>query len=321
MKLKHIAFNVVILTVASVLALLLAEGVLRLKNSSMQNYDIEMWRYAKELKFVSSDKELGHEHLRNAAALLQSVTIRINEWGLRGGPVPPPQPGARRILFLGASITLGWGVAEDETMTALLARKFAEHGAPDTTVLNAGIGNYNAQRYVELFLTRLAPLKPTDVVVHYFLRDAEPLDDSEGNWLLRHSELAVTLWIAWHRLFDRSGEASVIDHYKAIYRPDSPGFRDMRAALVRLAAYARDNNVRLYLTVVPDVHDLEHYRLQFAHEMVGAVARELGYAYLDLLPYFGTLSPQEVWAMPGDPHPNARGHAIMADAIYPLLAR
>jgi lysophospholipase L1-like esterase len=320
MKLKHVVFNLVILTTASVLALLLAEGALRLKNSSMQNYDVEMWRYSKELKFVSPDKQLGHEHLRNASALLQSVTIRTNEWGLRGGPVAPPAPGARRILFLGASITLGWGVPEEETMTARLEQKFAQDGVP-ASVLNAGIGNYNASRYVELFLTRLEPIKPTDIVVHYFLRDAEVLDDGEGSWLLRHSELVLTLWIAWHRLFDRTGESSIVDHYKAIYRPDSPGFAAMRQALARLAEYARQHDIRLYLTVVPDVHDLENYRLQFAHEMVGTVARELGYRTLDLLPAFGKLSPQDVWAMPGDPHPNARGHAIMADAIYPLLAR
>ena len=33
--------------VAVVLFLGAAEGILRLKNSSMQNYDIEMWRYAR----------------------------------------------------------------------------------------------------------------------------------------------------------------------------------------------------------------------------------------------------------------------------------
>jgi lysophospholipase L1-like esterase len=30
--------------------------------------------------------------------------------------------------------------------------------------------------------------------------------------------------------------------------------------------------------------------------------------------------PQELFAMPGDPHPNALGHRLMADAIFPILA-
>ncbi len=320
MKIKAAVFNIVLMIAAGALALLLAEGVLRLKNSSMQNYDVEMWRYSKELKFISPDKALGHEHLKNASAVLESATIRTNEWGLRGPPVPPPAPGQRRILFLGASITLGWGVEEAETMTTRIEQKFRDASVP-AIVLNAGIGNYNAGRYVELFFARLHGLEPTDIVVHYFLRDAEPLADSEGGWLLRNSEFALTLWIAWHRLVDLAGETSVIDHYRAIYRADSPGFRAMRDALARLAAYAHGHGIRLYLTLVPDIHDLEQYRLQFAHDMVADVARTLGYTYLDLLPYFGKLTPQEVWAMPGDPHPNAKGHEIMADAIYPMLAR
>jgi lysophospholipase L1-like esterase len=50
------------------------------------------------------------------------------------------------------------------------------------------------------------------------------------------------------------------------------------------------------------------------------VAAELGYTYVDLLGAFGTLTPEQVWAMPGDPHPNALGHKLMADAIIPVLA-
>jgi hypothetical protein len=32
------------------------------------------------------------------------------------------------------------------------------------------------------------------------------------------------------------------------------------------------------------------------------------------------LPPQELFAMPGDPHPNALGHKLMADAISPIIA-
>jgi len=49
------------------------------------------------------------------------------------------------------------------------------------------------------------------------------------------------------------------------------------------------------------------------------VAAQLGYRFVDLLPAFGALSPEQVWAMPGDPHPNALGHKLMAEALAPLL--
>ena len=43
------------------------------------------------------------------------------------------------------------------------------------SVLNGGVGNYNAVRYVSRFFKELATLEPTDIVVQYFLRDAEDL--------------------------------------------------------------------------------------------------------------------------------------------------
>jgi len=309
-----------LLTVAALaVGLGVGEVGLRLKNADMRNYDIEMWRYSNLLKVRSADPLLGHEHRPMASAVLESVEIRTNRWGLRGGPVADLPPNGRRILVLGASITLGWGVAEQDTMTTRLQSALDSPETP-TQVLNAGIGNYNAARYVELFMTRLAPLQPTDLVVHYFLRDAETLDAGGGNWLLRHSELAMTLWIVWTRQMERlSGDSSLVAHYQSVYRPQAEGYKAMAAALATLADYAKAHGIRLYLAVVPDIHDLGHYQLGFAHQQVMALAGQLGYRTLDLLPSFGSLAPDAIWAMPGDPHPNALGHKLMADALAPIL--
>lgn len=315
---KNALLSALLLLMSTVIALGAAEGILRLKNSTMTNYDIEMWRYAKELKTRSPDLKLGHEHVRNASALLQSTIIRTNEWGLRGAPVPARDPAARRILFLGGSITLGWGVAEENTLTERLAGMFADRGNK-VEVLNAGIGNYNAERYVELFLTRLTELAPTDIVVQYFLRDAEKLDPGGGNVLLRNSELAVTLWIATTRMLSKTGERSLVNHYKTVYATNQPGFLAMKEALRQLANYGRQHGIRLFLAMTPDVHNLAHYEFGFVHKLMKTIAEENGYVFVDLLPAFGTLSPEQVWAMPGDPHPNALGHELMAKALLPVL--
>ncbi|HEX3943020.1 MAG TPA: SGNH/GDSL hydrolase family protein, partial [Rhizomicrobium sp.] len=285
---------------------------------SMTNYDIEMWRYAKELKVRSDDPLIAFEHVRNSSALLQSVTIRTNEWGLRGGPVAPRDPNLRRILVLGGSITLGWGVPEDKVMTSRLEQMFAADDQ-HVEVLNGGVGNYNAVRYVERFFKRLEGLQPSDIVVHYFLRDAEDLDPGGGNFLLRHSEVAVTAWIAAHRLFDHNGERSLIDHYRAVYNPEAPGFKAMLSALDRLRDYAAANHIKVYFAMVPDVHNLVNYPFGFIHEMMRGVAERDHFIYVDLLPGLTGLEPEQLWAMPGDPHPNALGHQIMAQSLYPVL--
>jgi len=145
---RNFIYSVILFVFSFVAAIAFAEIALRIKNSSMTNYDIEMWRYAKELKQPSPDPVRGHEHLKNASAVLQSVNVRTNDWGLRGGPVAPRQAGTRRILVLGDSITLGWGVAEEDVLTSRLQKMFDSDGEK-VEVLNAGVGNYNAERYID----------------------------------------------------------------------------------------------------------------------------------------------------------------------------
>lgn len=315
---KQFVFSVIAFALSLLVSVVAAEGILRLKNSSMKNYDIEMWRYARELKTPSPQRELGHDHIKNGSAILQSVEIRTNDWKLRGGPVLPRNEVDRRILFLGGSITLGWGVPENETITSRVQTALREKGEK-VDVLNGGVGNYNAERYVQRFFSELEGLKPTDIVVHYFLRDAEQLDPSGGNWFLRNSELAVTIWIAANRLFNKSGETSLIDHYQNVYRDDQPGFVEMQRQLRELADYAKQNNIRLYFAMMPDVHNLKNYPFGFIHEKMKTIAQADGYKYVDLLRALSNLSPEQIWAMPGDPHPNALGHKLMADAILPVL--
>jgi lysophospholipase L1-like esterase len=316
----HILSSIVLLACSLAFAVGAGELILHVKNSSMKTYDIEMWRYAKNLKVRSDDPALDFDHVRSRSSVLQGVTIRLNEWGLRGAPVDPLPPGGRRILFLGGSITLGWGVPEDETVEARLERRLRQSGQA-VQVLNGGVGNYNARRYVSRFFKELTGLHPSDIVVHYFLRDAEDLPPGGDNVFLRHSELAVTLWIAYHRLFDRAGERSLLDHYRSVYQPNAPGFVEMQASLAKLAQYARANNIRLYLAMTPDVHNLVDYKFGFVHDIMREVARRAGYAYVDLLPAMSGRPPEELFAMPGDPHPNALGHELMADAIFPVISQ
>jgi lysophospholipase L1-like esterase len=315
---RNFLYSTILFVFSFVVAIAFAEIALRIKNASMTNYDIEMWRYAKELKQPSPDPVRGHEHLKNASAVLQSVNMRTNDWGLRGGALAPRKAGTRRILVLGDSITLGWGVQEEDVLTSRLQKMFDPDGRK-VEVLNAGVGNYNAERYIDWFFSDLYRLEPTDIVVHYFLRGAETLDSGGGNILLRNSELAVMVWIAANRVLNQTGERSLLEHYKEVYAPDQPGWIKAQESLKKLADYAKAHHIRLYLAMMPDIHNLKNYQFGFIHEAMQKVAAQDDYVFVDLLPAFGALSPEQIWAMPGDPHPNALGHKLMAEALFPVL--
>lgn len=316
MQLKSVLISATIFIVTLVVGLCAVEFALRMKNSSMKNYNIEMWRYANTLKKLSEDPLLGHEHVPSSKAVLQSVEIRINADGLRGAEVKAI-PAQRRILFLGSSITLGWGIEEEKVMTSLLQKDFDDRGM-DVEVLNAGIGNYNTARYVRRFMTRLSHLEPTDIVVNYFVNDAEELPVGGGNMLLRNSQLAATVWGLVQSGLG-GGIEDLVAHYQGVYDENSKGYRDMVSSLTQLAAYAQKNNIRIYFLMTPDIHQLQDYPFNFIHDKVTSLARALGFRVVDTLDVLSKYSAEELWAMPGDPHPNALGHRIMADSIRPVL--
>ena len=95
----------------------------------------------------------------------------------------------------------------------------------------------------------------------------------------------------------------------------------MVRALGRLADYAQSNGIRLYLAMTPDIHNLTNYEFGFIHEKMAALSNELGYRFIDLLPAMKGITPKDIWALPGDPHPNSLGHKIMAEALYPALSK
>ena len=314
MKILNTFFYVIFLCVLSVLLL---EGMLRFSNSSMKNYNIEMWKYSGSLKKLSENKILGHEHKLNTSAILQSVEIRTNEYGLRDESIKNLNA-KRRILSLGSSIALGWGVNENKTMTHILEKKLRARGQ-DVDVLNAGIGNYNALRYTTLYFEKLYNLKPTDIIVNFFLRDAEVLEIGGGNILLRNSQLAVTLFDLYNRTFNKTGEKTIVDHYKKLYNKDARGYKIAIDSLKRLSDSAKKDGINIYLTMIPDIHNLTDYKLSFIHDLMKANAEKLGFVYIDMYPMFKGLKPKQIWAMKGDPHPNAFGHELMAEAIYPYF--
>lgn len=57
--------------------------------------------------------------------------------------------------------------------------------------------------------------------------------------------------------------------------------------MAELAAYGKEHKIRMYLAIVPDVHNLTQYQLGFAHDKVSVtIAQNLGYKTMDLLPAF-----------------------------------
>ena len=92
------------------MAFLLGEAAARIIASNGMRYDIEMTKYAKQLKRKSTIVGLRYEHVPNSEADLMGVNVKINSVGLRDYEYPfEKNDSTLRILVLGDSQTFGWG--------------------------------------------------------------------------------------------------------------------------------------------------------------------------------------------------------------------
>jgi lysophospholipase L1-like esterase len=299
---------------------LMGELVVRAATSKVIIYDVEMSRYATTLKQPSSEPRIGHEHLPHSSATLMGVTVRTNGDGLRGKDYPRARTEARRLIFLGDSLTLGWGVEEKDTF-AQLTEENLSRSAP-TEVLNFGTGNYNTDQEVQLFLKKGLAYQPDEVVLFYFINDAEPTPVMSRWGFLQHSRLVTLFWSRAQILRALSSPGRTFrSYYSGLYQEGQPGWKQTREALATLASTCEAQKIPLKLVILPELHQLDAYPFQREHQLVLSEAQALGVPTLDALGCFdrGT-PPVSWWVARDDAHPNAAAHAVIARCIEKFLS-
>lgn len=96
-------------------------------------------------------------------------TVTTNALGLRSSDIDPAKPS---IVFLGDSMTFGYGVEDRETNPAVAGERF-----PKYNVINAGVSSYNIEQEVLTYDHKLALLNPKLVVLEFVINDGEGKTD------------------------------------------------------------------------------------------------------------------------------------------------
>lgn len=313
-------------TVLSVLLLLATcvgiELAVRLVVDDGMQFDLEMWKYATEVKTASSDPELGHVHGPERQARLMGADVRTNANGLRDRDFPFQRvPGTRRILMLGDSLTFGWGVELDDTFSKRIERQFAADGVA-AEVINTGVGNWNTIQEVRFFETEGVKYNPDVVVLNFFVNDAEPVPQSrDPSWLMRNCYACVFLlgrFDSLRRLF-LDGK-SWDDYYLSLYdKGDGEGWRNAEQAIARLARLCQERGMKLVVASLPELHDVENYPFGVVTDLVRGAAERNGATFVDLLPDIQKERSSALWVTAPDPHPNSLAHQRLAEGLYRVL--
>lgn len=190
-KTKSAIFGMVSIATSLIAAAALLEFYVRLTQADGTNFDIEMWRYAKDLKVVSDIPGAGHEHAPGKTGVYMGVPVTINSAGWRDREHSvEKENGTVRIMMLGDSLTFGWG-ARPEDITSYRLERLLNAKEKKFEVINTGIGNANTAMEATYFMKKAYVYKPDIVVLNYFINDAEPTPRRTENVFLEHFYSAV----------------------------------------------------------------------------------------------------------------------------------
>jgi lysophospholipase L1-like esterase len=318
MSARRLAEIVFLVVVPLAIFLGLSEIALRIYLARHIFYDVEMSRYALALKVDSPDPLIGHHHRPDAEARLMGVMIRTNSDGFRDDEVPLARSDEYRVIFLGDSLTLGWGVEKEQTFEHRLERQLSRERP--TEVINLGVGNYNTTQEVQLFLAKGLRYRPDQVALFYFINDAEPVPQRSRFPGLGRTRVVTFFWSRIKALISQLSDApGYREFYSELYREGSPGWARSREALTRLRDVARREGFDLRVVLLPELHELDPYAFEREHALVTAFVRSLGVPVLDLAPAFRGEDPQSLWVSRDDAHPNARAHGLIADYTRDFL--
>ena len=99
-----------------------------------------------------------------------------------------PRPGVHRILVVGDSVVFGQGLAEEDTVAGVLARRLDAAGDATWEVINAGVPGYDAVAEARWLARVGTGLHPEVVVVCTSLNDYDVAPRYTPTGILVHDD-------------------------------------------------------------------------------------------------------------------------------------
>jgi len=265
------------------------------------------------------------------------VTYAANALGFRGRETTLDKPDdVWRIVVLGDSVAFGWGVEADERFTEVAEARLNEGRAsqsekgPRIEILNLGVPGYETNHQGLVFTDKALPLDPDAVVFAFNWNDVQLEPDEVVTHVLGEFQNRMNAkgWIAKQLIALNKRpfmsrwlpELRSLFSYTTIYAL-KPGdevtlreiYASMKVGIEKAGAvYQTAHAVAKERGVGLGVIDL------YAFEPIEAELKRRGVPYGDMS-FDGFDSDMTVRNSPSDPHPNPRGHQMIAEQFVKQL--
>ncbi len=320
MNLKNLLLRITAILIIIIALFAIGELIIRVYLNYNMAYDIEMTKYAMNLKVDSDNPRIGHEHKPNKSMELMDVIVDINSDGLRDKEYPVEKSDKYRMIFLGDSLTFGWGVQENETFATLIEEDL--NTKRPTEVINFGTGNYNTEQQVNLFIEKGLKYDPDKVVLFYFINDAELTPQKSGLWFLGYSHFISFYWSRINSLINNLVPSkSFQEYYESLYDQEEQGWINARKALLKLRDICKENGIDFQVVLLPELHDVNNEIFANVYNNLALFLEDNNIDYLNLAKIFENHPNQiELWVSYDDAHPNNIAHRKIAESSVDFIS-
>ena len=246
--------------------------------------------------------------------------IETNRYGFRDEDFESPRKpeGVWRVAFVGDSVTLGLGVAPDQTFERLCVKEAAVLApALRLQALNFGIDGYNTEQVAELVRTRVPAFEPDRVVYVMCLNDFDRTDSSAEKiryFRRPRSFLLDDLRVLYRRLRG-------IEFHRYHYERNGAATLDEIVAMKESVAARSGFLVAILPVFFEGRHDFASYPLRDIHEAVRAFCEKNGIVAVDLLPAFERAGGDAAGYALDPWHLSIAGHQLVARELTPQLLK
>lgn len=296
------------------MSLLLLEIFTRIVIDDGMNYEIEMMKYANQLKIISKYKEIGIEHKKDMnKTKLMGTDIFLNSDGFRNDYEVIKNN--KKILMLGDSMTFGWGA--QNTFSNILEKKLDGY-----QVLNAGIGNTNTIMQINNFFINYKDKYKYDLIIlNFFINDFENVKVKRPNIFQKYSFFYTYFSSLINKILTK---LNLKNNWVSFYQDtflDENIEKNTLNQILRLKVYCEKNNIKFFINNIPELHNLKNYKFDKETNILKNFSKKNNIIFYDSFNILKNYNEEELWVTKLDPHANNKAHFLISEGLYPIIIR
>jgi alginate O-acetyltransferase complex protein AlgI len=244
-------------------------------------------------------------------------TVSTNRWGMRDQEYDKaPDSGTYRMSLLGASTEMGWGVEDNETYESLvearLNRDLAGKGYKKYEILNHAVPGYYPLQQA-MVVEKALTFRPHTVL---YMASGRELSRSAAYLAEAVNKKIELPYPGLRAVATEAGLESGMPEDEAVRRLKPYREKLLSWLYEHIVTACRAQGVIPVWVFVPQI-----YEGTWVEETRPALnlAREHGFLTIDLSDAYEGVDTSSLKLAEWDEHPNARGHAILAERLYRAL--